>query len=134
MARTFMQRVAEAQAELPIISPDEAKRRLDADANTLVVDVRDASDVRKTGIIPGAEHISLGTLLFKADHSLPAGWQHPALADHERPIITTCETSEMASIGAKELKDLGFTNVAILQGGTVGWQQAGLPTRPFTGE
>jgi rhodanese-related sulfurtransferase len=129
-----MERVAEAQAELPVISPAEAKRQLDADPNTLVIDVRDASDIRASGIIPGAEHISLGTLLFKGDHSLPTEWQHPALADHNRLIITTCQIGAMAAIAAKELKDLGFTNVTILEGGTDGWKQAGLPTEPFSGE
>ena len=29
---------------------------------------------------------------------------------------------------AKLLKDMGFTNVSILEGGTNGWKQAGLPT------
>ncbi len=128
-----MDRVAEAQADVPIIGVAEVERRLREDPNTLVVDVRDASDLRATGVIPGAHHVSLGTLLYKADHSLPEDWRDPALADKDRPIITTCGTGEMASISAKELKDLGFTNVAILEGGTEGWIDAGQPTAPFDG-
>ena len=33
-----------------------------------------------------------------------------------------------ASLAAKVLKDMGFTNVSILEGGTNGWKAAGLET------
>ena len=36
---------------------------MQADPNTLIVDVRDAADIPVTGIIPGAVNISLGTPL-----------------------------------------------------------------------
>ena len=133
MARTFMERVQAAQAEIPVIGVEEAKRRLSEDPRTLVVDVRDAADIAATGAIPGSRHVSLGTLLYKADHSLPTEWQDPELADYDRPIVTTCGIGAMASIAAKELKDLGYTNVAILEGGTQGWIDAGEPTEPFAG-
>ncbi len=129
-----MDRVAEAQAEVPVISVEEAQRRREADPNTLILDVRDASQIRETGIIPGAHHTSLGTLLYKADHSLPEEWRDPALNDHDRPIITVCGMGAMASIAAKELKDLGYTRVSILEGGTEGWINSGRSTEPFTGE
>jgi rhodanese-related sulfurtransferase len=133
MAKTFMQRVEEAQAEVPIISVEEAWRRLREDSNAVVIDVRDAADIAAGGIIPGARHVSLGTLLYKADHSLPEDWRDPVFSDKDRPIITTCEIGPMASIAAKELKDMGYTNVAILEGGTEGWKRAGLPTDEFAG-
>jgi rhodanese-related sulfurtransferase len=131
MAKTFMERVSEAQAEIPVISVDEAEERLASDPNTVVIDVRDASDIAASGIIPGARHVSLGTLLYKADHTLPVEWQDPAFADKDRPIITTCAIGAMASIAAKELKDMGYTNVTILEGGTQGWKDAGRTTEPF---
>ena len=82
-------------------------------------------------MIPGGQHVSLGTLLFKADHTLPAEWQDPVFADKDRQIITTCEIDPMASIAAQELRDMGFTNVAIIKGGTQGWKSVGLATEPF---
>lgn len=134
MPKTFMDRVAAAQAEVPVINVEEAQHRLKDDPETLIVDVRDASQIRETGIIPGAHHTSLGTLLYKADHALPEEWRDPVFADQNRPIITTCGIGAMASIAAKELKDLGYTNVAILEGGTQGWIDAGQPTQPFTSD
>ena len=133
MAKTFMQRVADAQADVPTISVEDAERRLREEPNAVLVDVRDASQIRETGIIPGAHHVSLGTLLYKADQSMPENYRDPVFADQERPIITTCGVGAMASIAAKELTDMGYTNVAILEGGTQGWKGAGKPTESFEG-
>jgi rhodanese-related sulfurtransferase len=119
---------AEAMAEVPVISPAEAQRRLREDPNTLVVDVRDADDIPVTGIIPGAINVSLGTLTYKADNEVPEGWRDPRLADRSRPIITVCQLGPMGALGGKLLKDMGFTNVSILEGGTQGWKDAGFAT------
>lgn len=128
-----MQRVADAQADVPMISVEDAERRLREEPNAVLVDVRDAGQIRETGIIPGAHHVSLGTLLYKADRSMPESYRDPAFTNLDQLIITTCETGEMASIAAKELLDMGYTNVAILDGGTVSWTNAGKPTESFEG-
>ena len=128
MAKTFRQMVAEGREGTPMVSPQEAERRMRAEPNTLVVDVRDAQDLSGTGIIPGALNVSLGTLPLRADQELPEELRNPELQDRERPIITTCGAGGQASLAAKVLKDMGFSNVSILEGGTNGWKQAGLPT------
>ena len=133
MPRTFMQRVEDAQAEIPVISVEEAEQRLSEEPNAVVIDVRDAADIRASGIIPGGYHVSLGTLLFKADHSLPEAGAIRSLPTRIARFITTCQIGAMASIAAKELKDLGYTNVSIIEGGTDGWKNAGQPTEPFQG-
>ncbi len=127
MPRTFAQMVAEAMAEVPAITPPEAARRREADPHTLIIDVRDADDIPATGLIAGAAPISLGSLTYKADAEVPEAWRDARLADRSRPILVTCYTGEMASLGAKLLKDMGFANVGLLAGGTVAWQAAGLP-------
>jgi rhodanese-related sulfurtransferase len=96
---------------------------------TLVVDVRDAADISATGIIPDALNISLGTLTYKADNQVEEAWREPALRDRNRPIITTCEIGPMGALGGKLLKDMGFANVSILEGGTQAWKDAGFPTK-----
>ena len=128
MAKTFRQMVAEGREGTRMVSPQEAQRRMRAEPNTLVVDVRDAQDLGGTGIIPGALNVSLGTLPLRADQELPEEVRNPELQDCERPIITTCGAGGQASLAAKVLKDMGFTNISILEGGTNGWKQAGLPT------
>ena len=128
MAITFSQMVARAMAEVPVIDPTEAHRRLQEEPRTLVIDPRDADDIPVTGMMPGAINISYGALTYRADNELPADWREPELADRSRPIITTCESGELAALGGKLLKDMGFSNVSILAGGTLAWKEAGYPT------
>lgn len=128
MAKTFRQMVAEGREGTPMLSPQEVQRRMKEESGTLVVDVRDADGLTGTGIIPGAINVSLGTLPLRADQELPEAMRNPELQDRDRPIVTTCGGGGQASLAAKLLKDMGFTNVSILEGGTNGWKQAGLET------
>ena len=127
MAANFSDTVKQAQEGIELLNAQAAKAALDADPNTLVLDVRDAGDLNLTGIINGSENVSMGTLYFRADHNQPVEYQAPCLANKDRPIITTCTLGMVASIAAKTLKDYGFTNVKILEGGNVAWREAGLP-------
>jgi len=128
MNKTFAQMAAEAFAQVPAISPAEAQARLAQNANILVIDVRDAADITGTGSVPGAMNISMGSLTYKADHEVPQDWRDLELADHSRPIITTCILGPMGALGGKLLHDMGFTNVSILEGGVQGWIEAGFQT------
>ena len=131
MSRTFNQMVGEALADVPSISPLEARSRMAADPKVLMIDVRDAADIAATGIIPGAIAISYGALTYQADNEVPEGWRAPQLADRSRPIITTCILGPLGALGGKLLHDMGFTDVSILQGGVQAWTDAGLLTQPF---
>lgn len=126
--KTFGQMVTEALAEVPTISPAEASQMMKSNPDTLVIDVRDAADIAATGMIPGAVNISLGTLTYKADNQVPPEWRDANLANRSRQIITVCYSGEMGALAAKLLKDMGFTNVSALKGGTVAWKAAGYPT------
>lgn len=128
LPKTFNQMVNEALAEVPTIKPKGAYHMMQTDPNTLIVDVRDPADIAVTGIIPGAINVTLGTLTYKADHQVPPEWRDPHFQDFSRPIITTCETGEMAALAGKLLKDMGYINVHILEGATVAWKDAGYPT------
>jgi len=131
VARTFSQMAGEAFAEVPAISAEEAYRQMQDDPHTLLVDVRDPADIVASGIIPGAKAISLGSLTYKADNEVPQEWRDPELADRDRPIIATCILGPMGALGGKLLKDMGFTNVRILEGGVQAWLDAGFVTEPF---
>ncbi len=128
MSLSFMQIVESAVANVEGISPADAQQRLEQDPNALLVDVRDAGDIPSTGLVSGGMNISLGMLPIKADLELPEEWRDPALQDRSRQVITTCQLGPNAAIGAKLLKDMGFTNVAYMDGGMEAWKAAGLPT------
>jgi len=123
-----MQIVEAAVANVEGISPADAQQRLEQDPNALLVDVRDAGDIASTGLVSSGMNISLGMLPIKADLELPEEWREPGLQDRSRQVITTCQLGPNAAIGAKLLKDMGFTNVAYMDGGMEAWKAAGLPT------
>jgi len=123
-----MQIVESAVANVEGISPADVQQRLEQDPNALLVDVRDAGDIPSTGLVSGGMNVSLGMLPIKADLELPEDWREPGLQDRSRQVITTCQLGPNAAIGAKLLKDMGFTNVTYMDGGMEAWKAAGLPT------
>lgn len=128
MAKTFMQMVEEAMAEVEGVSPNEVQQRMQQDTNALIVDVRDAAGIPSTGLVPGGLNISLGMLPVRADLELPEELREAGLQDRSRQIITTCQLGPNAARGAKLLKEMGFTNVSYMEGGMEAWKAAGLPT------
>jgi rhodanese-related sulfurtransferase len=129
VAKTFGQMVAEAKSQVPGISPQEAQARTQQNSKALVIDVRQAEDIASTGAIPGSINVPLGVLAIKADQELPAAITDSRLQDRDQEIIVTCAAGGQASLGAKTLQDMGFTNVSYVDGGTRGWKEAGLPTQ-----
>jgi rhodanese-related sulfurtransferase len=130
MAKTFGQFVSEARENIPLITTEDVQKMIEDDPNTLLIDVRDAWNIRQTGMISGAVPISVGMLAARADQELES-YRDQRLQDRSRPIVTVCNVGALASLGAKILKDMDFTNVYILDGGTKGWKEAGLPIEDF---
>jgi rhodanese-related sulfurtransferase len=128
MAKSFMDMVAEAREDVPGVSPQDAQQRLQQDPGTLVIDVREPDSLAGTGVAPGAKNVPLGVLAIKADRELPEEMRDPQLQDRAQPVIVTCMRGGQAALGAKTLKDMGFTNVSYMEGGMTGWKEAGLPT------
>ncbi|WP_062309194.1 rhodanese-like domain-containing protein [Alicyclobacillus sendaiensis] len=125
MALTFMQMVQKAKENVPGLTAAEAKKRLEENPDTLVIDVQDAADAGACGLIPSSINISLGMLPIRADLELPKELRDERLADRNRPIITTCGAGGQAALAAYVLKLMGFTNVAYIEGGTAAWKEAG---------
>ena len=126
---SFQEKVAAAQAEVDSITPENAVSAARYNPDTLVIDVRDLAQIKESGTVMNAIPISLGNLLWQADHELPEEMRHPELGDKDRQIITTCFVGAMASIAAKNLQDMGYTNVRYLKGGLEGWKKADLPVQ-----
>jgi rhodanese-related sulfurtransferase len=128
MPRTWKQMTEEAKGEVKSITPNEARERLQKDRNAILVDVRDEARIRQTGSAAGAIQVSAGSLPIKADQEVPVEFRDERLQDRSRPVITICELGPQSAGAAKTLKDMGFTNVNYVEGGTQGWIKAGLPT------
>ena len=123
MEKSFSERVAEAKAAVPAVSPKEASARKAGDPETLFIDPRNPEDIRATGLIPGALNVPLKNLSELSDDRLPA-----ELASRSRPIIAACGGGPMGALAAHALQQRGFHNVAFIDGGTQGWLNAGYAT------
>lgn len=125
MAVTFKEMVAQARANVPGVSSAEAREKIKAHPETFIIDVQDAKDAGACGLIPSSVNISLGMLPIRADLELPEHLREPRLADRNRPVLVTCGAGGQAALGAYLLKQMGFTDVAYIDGGTAAWKAAG---------
>merc|ERR1719482_1534286 len=99
---------------------------LDVNPSTLLIDVRDGPLEDQ---IPRTVHISLGTLFYKADTTMPSEFREPQLDMRRKddPLLLTCALGGQALLGAAILRGYGFTNVKVIDGGCLAWKDANLP-------
>jgi rhodanese-related sulfurtransferase len=90
-----------------------------------LLDVRTVAEFR-AGHIPGAQLLPVGEL--RPDEVTRRFKQHAA-AGHQEPLYITCRSGARARQAAERLQLAGFTNLALVEGGTQGWELSGLPVR-----
>jgi len=117
---TVKQMMEAANAAVPRITPAQARDMM-AKGNTLVVDVRDASEVQQTGKVAGAVHVSRGLLEFRADPEAPT---HDKNFSSDKAVILYCGSGGRAALAGKLLKDMGYDRVYNL-GGFKDWADSG---------
>jgi len=119
MTTTLKDMMAAAHAEVPKVTPDEARALMAQGA--LVVDVRDAPEIEKSGKVAGALHVSRGMLEFRADPGSP---YHDKTFSKDKTIIVYCASGGRSALSGKTLKDLGYSDVRNL-GAFKDWAEAG---------
>jgi rhodanese-related sulfurtransferase len=124
MPVSVKQLLSAANEAVPKISADDARKLMAKDA--LVVDVRDGTEVAKTGKLKGAVHVSRGMIEFRADADTP---YHDPQFRKDRPVILYCASGGRSALAGKVLKDMGYTNVHNL-GGFKDAADAGLEVEP----
>ena len=94
--------------------------------NMVLIDVREADEFA-SGTIPAANVFTIprGKLEFAVDDKLVD------LSDHQ--VVCYCLKGARGLLGAKTLKDLGFTNVVNLKGGIENWVQSGKMIKNYLG-
>ena len=107
MALGLKQMMEAANAVVPKITPSEARQMI-ARGNTLMVDVRDGSEVEKSGKAAGAVHVSRGMLEFRADPESP---YHDKSFTKDKTIILYCASGGRSALAGKVLKEMGYGQV-----------------------
>ena len=120
MPTTVKQLMETANAAVPKITPDKA-RDLIAKGNALIVDVRDASEVEKSGKVAGAVNVSRGMLEFRADPQSP---YHDKNFSKDKTVILYCASGGRSALSGKVLKDMGYNDVYNL-GAFKDWAESG---------
>jgi rhodanese-related sulfurtransferase len=120
MSLTVKQMLEAANAAVPKITPVQAKEMI-GKGNTLVLDVRDAPEVEKSGKVEGALHVSRGMLEFRADPDSP---YHDKHFSKDKTVILYCASGGRAALAGKVLKDMGYGQVYNI-GGFKDWADSG---------
>jgi rhodanese-related sulfurtransferase len=103
--------INEAKSRITEVSAAEA---LTATAGTTFLDVRDQQEVN-LGKIPGAVHISRGTLETKIEGAVP----------RDANVVVYCASGNRSALVADTMQQMGYANVRSLTGGFRAWAEAG---------
>jgi SulP family sulfate permease len=99
---------------VPGVSPQELWHQLHVGTVPLIVDVREPREYER-GHVPQAQLMPLPALLSDAlDLS------------HELPVVFVCQGGRRSTRAAYMLRCQGYENVAVLRGGMLAWEAAGL--------
>lgn len=113
---TISERVAQAKDKIENLTPEQVAKEIEAGA--VLVDLREPGELDSNGKIEGAVHAPRGMLEFYADPTSP---YHRAEFDPSRRTILYCASAGRSALGAVALQDLGYTDVAHLDGGMKAW-------------
>ena len=123
--KTFGGIVSESSKILDTVNSDQLNSLIKNNTDMVILDVSDKEVVDNRGSVPGALNISLGSLYFKADSEVPDDYKDERIQDREKKVVMTCSIGACAAIGGKLLKDMGFEDVVLLEGGVEAWKDSG---------
>ena len=122
--KTATDLVKEAKLKIEGLSPEQVSDEL-LDKNTVLIDIRESEELQQNGKISGSVHAPRGMLEFYADETLP---YHKPEFDKNKRLILHCASGGRSALATATLKEMGFKNVAHLDGGIKAWKDAGKPT------
>lgn len=106
------------------ITPEQLRAAQLRGDQPAILDVRTAAEYR-AGHIPGAQLLPVEEL---RPEEVTRRFTH-VVPGHQDPLYITCWNGARARQAAERLQLAGFTNLALVEGGTQGWEQSGLPVR-----
>ena len=121
--KTAAELVQEAKQRIENLSVAQVAAEMESD-NPLIVDLRESEELHQHGMIPGAIHAPRGLLEFWAD---PTSSLHHKEFDPNRRVILHCAAGGRSALAADVLQQMGYSNVAHLEGGFTAWKQEGQP-------
>ena len=106
--------VEEAQKKIQTLTPEEVKNLVQKKEVTLI-DVRDIRELWKEGTIENSKHISRGMLEFWLDPE-SSYYKANKIKDIKKMVLF-CALGWRSALATKSLVEMGFKNVAHVEGG-----------------
>ena len=103
---------------------EQLNAELSENDDVLIVDLRESEERQQHGVIPNAVAIPRGLLEFYADPTSP---MHKKELQSDRRIVLHCASGGRSALATDLLQEMGYTNVAHLDGGFGIWKKAGNP-------
>ena len=128
MVKSVVEMIGEARAQIEFVTPEAVSKELAA-GGPIIIDVREPVEWERH--IEGALQVPRGLLEFVVD---PASPRHNPGLEPTRRVIVYCASGARAALAAFTLKNMGYENVANMDGGFKGWVAAGLPTAEHHGD
>ena len=128
MVKSVVEMIGEARAQIESVSPEAVSKELAA-GKPVLIDIREPVEWEQH--IGGALQVPRGLIEFVAD---PASPRHNADLGSTRRVIVYCASGARGALATITLKNMGFENVANLDGGLKAWVAAGLPVVEHHGD
>ena len=116
-------RVSNIYNNLNTINVDEAFDLVNTDYCNLI-DIRDIRELQKEGQVDGASHIPRGMLEFWLDPN--SSYYNSNKIGNIKKMVLFCAAGFRSALAAKSLVDMGFKNVAHVDGGFDALKNAGM--------
>ena len=97
---------------------------LQKEEKCVLIDIRDIRELWKEGTIKNSKHIPRGMLEFWLD--LKSSYYKQGEFDRQKKMILFCALGFRSALATKTLVDMGFKNVAHVNGGFDALKNAGL--------
>jgi rhodanese-related sulfurtransferase len=124
--KTVLQMWVEANEQVEIVTPVLLAEELES-GGVLLLDVRLPIEIERTGRIDGSMPVPRQVVEWWADPESPYFRPDGVFRDFDQRVVTFCDGGGNGAFTAVALQELGYRNVATLEGGFYGWVGAGLP-------
>lgn len=101
------------------VEPEVVRQSLEKNEKFYFIDVREESEWA-AGHLPKAQHLSKGIIERDIEGKIP---------DLSSKVVLYCGGGYRSALAAKNLHDMGYTNVMSMAGGYKGWLERKLPLK-----
>ena len=113
----FLRVVNSAKSRVRENTPEDVRRKQEADESFYLVDVREDNEWHKAHV-KGAIHLGKGIIERDVEQ---------AILDHDAEIVLYCGGGFRSALAADALQQMGYRNVISMDGGWKRWCELGYP-------